>query len=240
MRKLIYVTIVVAAAACGDGAGAGSDGGGGTGGSAGGGGSGNTGLPSTLAGTWDLMGGASAGVQGTLTLSANQLKVQLGGGTFDLQVGATPSFTWTAHDAPTFTVTHTPVDVDFGALAIGVGGDWMIGGPGGGSCVGSIRGDALTGGCAHAGSPPSPLPSLNRQVHATRTQKLDSIFGELGGAWTISDNGAGSCSAMISGATVSVSCKNGTANAGSITVTFSDGLASGFTDSGAEFSARRR
>ena len=116
----------------------------------------------------------------------------------------------------------------------------MFAGPGGGSCVGSLRADAATGGCTHAGASPYPMPSLNRQVHATRMQKLDSIFGELGGTWSIADDGAGSCTVTFSGATLSASCKNGTSSAGGITITFSDGVASGFSDGGVEFSARRR
>ena len=244
MRKWMWITLVAAFAACGsgDGNGNGSDGGGGNGGSgAGGGGGGVTGLPSTLAGTWELSGSSAGSVDGLLVLSSTSAHLTVGGGTFDLQAGSTPSFTWsTASEAQMFTASHTPVAVDFGALPLALGGDWAFHGPGNGSCVGSIRGDAASGGCSGAGEPPSPVPSLNRQVQVTHASKLDSIFGALGGTWTLTDNGGGACTFTFQGATLSASCKDGSDPAGGVTITFSDGLASGFTDSGAEFSARRR
>jgi hypothetical protein len=245
MRKLIYVTMVVAAAACSSGAGSDSDGGGGgggggAGGGAGGGGGGTTSLPSTLAGTWELSGSSAGHVDGLLVLSSTSLHIAVNAITFELHAGGAPSLTYTnGSEMPALTVSQTPVAVDYGALPITVGGDWMIGWSGG-SCVGSLRADAATGGCTHAGAPPSGLPGLNRQVHATRTSKLDSIFGELGGTWSIADGGSGTCTATFSGATLSASCKNGTSSTGGLTITFSDGVASGFTESGAEFSARRR
>lgn len=245
MRKMMWITLVAAAAACGTGSGDGSDGTGGNGGGGGnagasGGGGGVTTLPSTLAGTWELSGSSAGNVDGVLVLSSTSAHLTIGGGTFDLQAGSTPAFTWTGSNTPTFTVSHTPVAVDFGALPLAVGGDWTFTGTGGGSCVGSIRNDAASGGCSGAGRPPSPLPSLNRQVQVTHTSKLDSIFGALGGVWTLTDNGSGTCTFTFQGATLSASCKSGVVDKGGVTITFSDGMASGFTDAGAEFSAHRR
>jgi hypothetical protein len=221
MQRMIWITALLAAS-CGGGSNNGDGGGG---------------LPSTLAGTWDLS--ASSGV-GALTLSSSRLQVSMGGAVFDLQLGTAPSLAWTdASGALAIQTTQIPATVDFGVLPLGLGGDWTFAAKGA-SCAGSIRADSATGGCTNAGRPPSALPSLNRHVTAHRTATSDSIFGALGGTWSISDDGAGSCSANFVGATLTASCKSGSTKVGGITVTFSDGLASGSTDSGAEFSARRR
>jgi hypothetical protein len=217
MRRMIWITALVAAS-CG-------------------GGNGSGGLPSTLTGTWDLS--ASSGV-GALTLSSSRLQVSMGGAVFDLQLGSAPTLAWTDKSGTlAITTTQIPATLDFGVWPFGLGGDWTFAAKGA-TCAGSIRADSATGSCANAGRPPSPLPSLNRHVTAHRTATADSIFGALGGTWSITDDSSGSCSVNFVGATLTASCKGGNSSVGGITVTFSEGLASGTTDSGAEFTARRR
>jgi hypothetical protein len=220
MRNLIWITLL-AAAGCG--------GGGGGGGS------------SSLAGTWELSSGNSSSSKGMMVLSSSRLTLTLGDATFDLQVSPSATLAWTTKsDAPAFTVTRTAADVDFGALPVALGGDWMIHGPHGGSCIGSVRADAITGGCSGVGSVPSGLPSLNRQVQIAHASTLDSIFGALGGVWNLSDDKGASCNATFSGATLTAKCKaSATSSEQSVTVTFGDGIASGMTNGGIEFSARR-
>jgi hypothetical protein len=195
--------------------------------------------PSSLAGTWELAGATGSTPAGTLVLSSSRLTINLGGDVFDLQVSGTPTLSWTDHGSPTpINTIHNGGSFNSGALGLGLGGDWGFSGASGGSCSASLQSGSFVGSCAGAGY--GPLFNLNRHATATRTAQLDSIFGDLGGMWTVSDDNNGSCAITVQGATISASCKSGGARWGGVTLTFGDGLVSGTTDSGDEFSARRQ
>jgi hypothetical protein len=189
----------------------------------------------SLVGTWELAGAVGSAPQGTLLLTSSRLSINLGGDGFDLKVDGTPTFSWVDHGAsPSITATHTNGSFNGGALPLGIGGDWTFSGTTGGSCSASLQSASFVGDCAGVGYG-SPI-DLNRHAIATRIKQLDSAFGDLGGTWTVSDSNGGSLMATLQGATVRATLSSG----GGITVTFGDGMASGTTDSGAEFSARRQ
>ena len=66
------------------------------------------------------------------------------------------------------------------------------------------------------------------------------MFGDLGGTWSLTDDGGYSCTFTLQGSTISASCGSKGGSTGGLTLTFADGVVSGTTDSGAEFSARRQ
>jgi hypothetical protein len=193
----------------------------------------STGGGTSLVGTWELAGAMGGPAQGTLILTASHLTVNLGGDVFDLQVDGTPALSWTDHNRPaSISATHTGGGVNLGILPLALGGDWTFTGASGGQCSASLQSASIIGSCAGAGY--SPLLALNRHATATRIAKLDSVFGDLGGTWTVSDGG-GSCTITLQSATIMGSC-----GGGGVSMTFGDGVVSGHTDSGGEFSARRQ
>ena len=204
------------------------------------GGSGGSGS-SSLLGTWDLVGATGGAPQGTLVLTSSRLTITVGSVVVALSVDGKPTFDWTDGDGPTpITATHAGAGVDFGIVPLQLGGDWTFTGAQGGSCSASVQSASLLGSCSGVGRAPAPLPSLNRHATAMRTRELGSVFGDLGGAWSVSDDHGASCNITVQGATIMASCSSHGSSAGGVSLTFGDGVVSGTTDSGVEFSARRR
>ena len=73
---------------------------------------------------------------------------------------------------------------------------------------------------------------------AQRRAVLASMFGDLGGSWTVVTPSA-TCDVTFQDNTFSASCSQ-SGSQGTLDLTFTDGLASGKTSQGAELSAKRR
>jgi len=207
---------------------------------------------SDLTGTWDLVATSPSGAPetGTMILAKDSLSLDLG--TTQLTytaTGSSLSVTW-SHDGTTSSIAtqRTPAALDLGIVPLDVGGTWAFSSPSrADACQADLTQPSWTGGCdVYVAGWPSALPEPVPGVHyvATRTQTLDSAFGDLGGVWTASDGrgGPGSCVVTFQGSDFSAAC-NGAAGSlnGTVQLTFAGTTsASGTTSHGFELSAHRQ
>jgi hypothetical protein len=234
----------VQALATKDGGGGGSGAGADTGDGGQGGGSCTT--PTSLAGTWDIVGEISgqSSVSGTLVISQNTFTVQFGDSMLVYTTPAGPT-TWSDDNGQvnlTTVESGTPVGINFGALPFTLGDSWSFSN-GDANCAGSLFATSWTSSCSGADEIPEPLPeSLDGDFSGQKTSAATSIFGELGGTWTFAANGETSgCQATVSGNSVSIQCDEDSEDlAGTAQATFCDGVITGTTSTGVQFSARLR
>ena len=205
--------------------------------------------PTSLSGTWDVITGAhgETPITGVIVLGPDRLEVTFGQGslTFAATTSGPASLTWVERGiVEPLRYARAPAGgVDLGILPLALDGHLDIGDPArpDASCTGDLAEGSMSAGCigTHT-SRLRDLPSLDDRIVGTRTSRLSSAFGALGGTWTF-DNGSGShCEATFSGTTVTLVLSWKGKDEGTMTVVFSDGLVTGVTDRGAEFTARRR
>jgi hypothetical protein len=229
MSKRFAVALAAAALV-----GCGNNGGGGPGGS-------------TLAGSWDLTASTTTS-SGTLILDDKSINISIGDYTFLMHVnGAQADLTWSSRygGISQVKVTHAPAALDLGAIPLQVGGDWTFSTPSGqGGCLGTLSPAAWTGSCTQV-DVSTPIYDLydSPNAHATRVATHDSMFGDLGGDWTVSNGGAAHLDVSVAGNTLQAtlySSAGTTSSEGGLMLAFNGGLASGTTSGGVEFSAQRR
>ncbi len=194
---------------------------------------------SALAGTWDLTAtptSRSASTSGSLVIGPSRIELTVGGSTLALE-GRGSTITLTS--SPDVHVTHEPAALDTGALPLDVGGIWLAASADGSQqCHARLTTSAFSGDCSAVDTGGWGVP-LHGSVHGTRALSLASSFGDLGGAWTITQ-GDVTCTAVFEGNDFSLSCIRDGVLTGSLSAHVTDSLASGTSSAGTEFAARRR
>jgi hypothetical protein len=196
----------------------------------------------SVVGTWDLIASNGTGQSntGTLTIDASTFIFSAGERSLAFRAnGSALTLTWA--DGPKnvpINVSHTATPVDVGLEPIAAGGSWIFSSTTSSeSCSATLGSDAFTATCADVHS--TPFGTLNGTLNAQRSQKAQSIFGELGGTWHVAGSGGGGVDATFSGNTFTASLF-GSAGSGTMTLRVCNGVASGSTSAGFEISAQRR
>jgi hypothetical protein len=205
-----------------------------------------------LSGTWDLVGSSPNGTPqtGTISIAHNVFVITIGQSVLSYTMqGAALSVTWTDDGKTDNIVTSlgTPTtSTSYGIVPIHLGGPWKFADSNNPANECHFDGElgVFTAGCSgtHA---IVPSYALSNVYTATRTQVLDSQFGDLGGTWKgLATNGdpSGGCTFTFQGSTISSSCAaDSNWLAGTADLTFQGtSMASGKTGNGVEYSAKRR
>jgi hypothetical protein len=196
----------------------------------------------SVAGTWDLIASNGRGESstGTLTIDANTFVFSSAEKSLAFRAnGSSMSLTWTdgSKQVP-INVSHTAAPVDVGLEPIAAGGSWIFSSTTGPeNCTATLGSDSFTATCAGVHS--TPFGTLSGTVTAQRSQKAQSIFGELGGTWHLTGSDGGGVDATFSGNTFTATLF-GQAGDGSMNMHVCNGVASGSTSTGFELSAQRR
>jgi hypothetical protein len=206
----------------------------------------NGNVASTLNGTWDVLI-STMPEETTAVLELSPTSFRLDGGATHIAVdlsSAGPSIHGDINGAmDTIMGTHSSAPVDLGQLPFALGGSWILSGSKGGHCTGDVAADAIGINCPNLDEPLLDVladPSL-RSGRSTeqRTSKLSSIFGELGGEWTVVSHN-NNCNVKVQGSEFHAECGEVARARDTITITFVNGVAAGSTSAGLEISARRR
>ena len=206
-----------------------------------------------LSGTWDVIGSRPGGVPVALTITIDSQHIAV--------TGAKESFV-AARSSTGFVITYSLGDrsaqvlalqenggsMKFGALPIDLSGAWSFRTPDfsdGIGCNATLAITNLSGVCAQASLPQwvAGYQLSNGSARGVHESPLaPSMFGDLGGTWTMSTTRGAACTFEFRDNTFSSLCGNGFGNAalGGVNVAFSGATASGTTTSGVEFSAHRR
>jgi hypothetical protein len=206
------------------------------------------GAPGSLAGTWDFSGSTTNGkpTSGVLDVDADTFHITID--RTDLMMKATGNqavLTYTdGSNAPVINTAHASSAMSLGAIPLAfAGGQWTFTGDAtsrGANVTTTVSSSAVTAQGSNVDGHPQGLPDLNGSFTAGRTSQLDSIFGDLGGEWVLTASDT-TIDAKFSGSTVAITVSGRSATKpGSLTVTVGDGIVSGTTTDGFEFSARRR
>jgi len=200
--------------------------------------------PTTIAGTWDVQGSQTNATPTTATLviDDSHFTFAVTGGdslTFSEQTG-TLSLTWQdEYETLPIASTHTSATLSEGIIPLGIGGSWTFTSQSSG-CTASVAASQFGATCSDVEGLPDPLPyRLDGTATGQRTSTASSIFGDLGGVWHIAAGSAGG-DATFSGNTFSVVWSGDPWGNGAVSVVFCDGIASGTTSDGVEFSAHLR
>jgi hypothetical protein len=262
MRTLLPFLFVSAVLGCGGtqsstaSSGGSSSGGSSSGGSSSGGSSGilgDAGLPSvtcgndnvsSIQGTWDLIASRPGGDQGvaTMTIDAGTFSFASGGKSLVFTAsGPTMTLLWTdATRQVPISTTHSDAPVDVGLVPLALGGQWsFMSTTDAESCSASLGANGFNATCNDVRS--TPFGTLRDTVVGQRSQKLDSIFGELGGTWHLAAGGGGGADVEISGNTFTAKVENANGTSqGSVQIKVCEGTASGVTSDGFEISGTRQ
>jgi hypothetical protein len=194
---------------------------------------------SALAGTWDLTAtptSRSASTSGSLVIARSRIALTIGGNTLELE-GRGSAMTLTS--SPDVNVAREAAPLDTGALPLDVGGIWRAtSADGAEQCHARVTSTAFSGDCSVIDTGGWGV-ALHGSVHGTRALTLASSFGDLGGAWTITQ-GDVTCTAVFEGNDFSLSCIRDGVLTGSLSAHVTGSLASGTSSAGMEFAARRR
>jgi len=205
-------------------------------------------MPTTIAGTWDVLGSRHGDkpVAATLVIDDAHFSFVVTDGdglTFSAQGGAL-TLTYQgrgSHPGGPIATTHVSAPLAEGIIPLGLGGQWTFASAPA-MCQATIAAPTFTASCAGTDDFPEPLPrDINGSITGQRLSTLPSLFGDLGGAWHVAGGNNEGCDATFSGNTMTAICQSSPfgSNDG-LTVTFCDGLAVGTTTAGAEFSAHRQ
>jgi hypothetical protein len=200
--------------------------------------------PKTLAGTWDVQGSRSNAAQtsATVVIDGSHFTFAVTGGdslSFSEQAG-TLSLTWQdEYETLPIATTQTSAALSEGIIPLGIGGAWTFTSHSSG-CTANIAPSQLGATCSGVEDLPAPLPyRLEGTATGQRTATASSVFGDLGGVWHITA-GSAAGDATFRGNTFSVVWSGDPWGDGNVSVVFCDGMASGTTSDGVEFSAHRR
>jgi hypothetical protein len=230
-----------------------------------GGSSGNSGATSNpgsspLSGTWDVISSVG-GPTRTATLTLQPTLFELTWDELDVTAdlsNVVPNITYTihsddSHQSGAVTATHLAQPLDLGQMPYGMlGGSWNFRGRESDQCTANVQPGAIEVDCSNLAPPlistlqgfdfGKNMPLGTGTSTAQRTSTADSMFGELGGAWTVVTPLA-KCDVTFQANRVHASCNQswrlGQTRVGLLDLTVENGVASGTTNAG-EFSARRR
>jgi hypothetical protein len=203
-------------------------------------------MPTTIAGTWDVQGSQANATPSTslLVIDDSHFTFAATRGaslTFSAQGGAMTLVWQDDQGALPITTTHTGTALAQGIIPLNLGGTWTFvnGSSGCHADIGVSQFSAsCTGGVVDL---PEPLPeSLDGTVTGQRVSTASSVFGDLGGTWHIPLASGATGDATFSGNTLTVVWKGEPWGDGTASLSFCDGIASGGTSEGVEFSAHRR
>lgn len=145
--------------------------------------------------------------------------------------------------------THIPQPVDLGMLPLDLGGVWTFE-RAGERCDATMLDGEASFSCDRVrfDRPPQPLPRGLKSGQAVRTSTAESIFGRLGGVWSVTGGGVERCSATFVGQTFTCECQREEDRSwadtwkidGYVEVHFDGDIATGADDEGREFMAIRR
>ncbi len=195
---------------------------------------------SSLSGIWDVTADQDGNQsKARIELSEKKLLITDGsGGTFEFAIDSSGalagSFVEEKNDDPeTFVGDHEGNAFSFGAGLLPIGGSWTFTGDEKGhsddACRFTLGNGSLTASCddVHIG-----FHVRNKSVTGTRTKTAESIFGDLGGTWTVEDDKDGrSCTFTFEGKTFESRCAKGDF-AGTTSLTFEETTLTGSSSSG--------
>jgi len=193
---------------------------------------------SRLAGTWDLVVTTDTSVgMGVLSLNENAGTITLDETTGTAAVDGNGNGTGSWQDgigSAGCSIEHTGAAVDTGEIPLDLGGDWTFASTEDldARCTSLLQPSRFTNTCTRSWQ----ILGASAEMTATRVTAEESIFGDLGGSWTFVA-GSSECTVTLAGATFSASCDGG---ADTVSATVADGLASGTSTFGFEFTAQRR
>jgi len=216
------------------------------------GGSGGAGVPvapGSLSGIWDAIGTRNGGhaSSAVITIDADRLAIVTDrerfdavrtGNTFEITYlggGRTEQLQASRTSAGTSSLGEFPINLSGGWTVVDTRPDAV------GSCESLLADDALTGSCRDVVWLPRILGAF-RDGFATgeRIAPLDSIFGDLGGAWDIRGTGNGGCLVRFEGQRFQAECSGAGYVDGLLEAEFDGATLSGRSSGGYEFSAQRR
>jgi len=206
--------------------------------------------PGAFAGTWDLTNARSA-TAAVLVLQQDALKVTAGTEEFSYASvsGALEVKYRKGSRTSAITTTRTSSLINLGALGLDLGGAWTFASTNEPSkkCTLDAQAASFVAACNENFNWPRefPEPDEDRVYTATRVKQLPSVFGDLGGEWTATDNvdKKGTCTFTFQDRTVSSVCTEAKELTGSMSLTFSDdGTATGTAGGGgaASLAGRKR
>ncbi len=200
----------------------------------------------TLAGTWDYWVSTDSGLtSGTIEIAPDRFRF-----TVDVEesefrywddAGTLGAVYNDSSDGSILDVTRTVAPLNTGALALSLGGSWIFSETfGTAQCAITLQQETFTWTCDGVGGTYwSPSPSTD--LVGTRTRPLESMFGDLGGEWLVSEPSPGpSCTITFEGATFTADCTAAPNLSGSVTIGFSGNTASGTVTPSGEISALRQ
>jgi hypothetical protein len=198
---------------------------------------------SSIQGTWDLIASRAGGDQGvaTMTIDAGTFSFASGGKSLVFTVsGPTMTLLWTdATRQEPISTTHSDAPVDVGLIPLALGGQWTFTSTTSSqNCGASLGANGFNATCNVSST---PFGTLRDTVVGQRTQKLDSIFGELGGDWHLAAGAGGGADVEIQGSTFTAKMQQASGSSlGSVQIKVCQGTASGVTSQGFEISGTRQ
>jgi hypothetical protein len=210
-------------------------------------GSGGAGTPpSTLAGTWEVIESGDTAPLGLITLGKDELVIAFGNSQLSYRAEnglLTVSYQEGATKTPV-AATRQAKALDTGALALELGGTWSFTASDGSgeACNAQVDPGSFTASCSGV-TPPDPVPPATGTITGSRIETRSSIFGELGGLWTVTTEN-GHCTAELVDNEFMSTCEGepgGTEHGihGSVEIVFNGDIASGHASDAIEFSAHR-
>lgn len=211
---------------------------------------------SPLNGTWDMMHGATGA--GTITISPTTFALDVPG----IHVMADVSTAVPAVEASStqsgrtktgaITTIHADEALDLGQVPYALGGTWNVSGSEADRCSAEVKVGSVGIDCTNVAPPlqntlqdydfVEQKPLGSGRSAAQRTRKRSSIFGELGGDWTVVTPRV-TCKVTFEDDRLTATCDRKRnfqeKSTGTISLTFAEGIAIGTTNAG-EVSARKR
>jgi hypothetical protein len=195
-----------------------------------------------LTGVWDLVVTGDGVATDTIEISEELLRVTTSERELVL-VRTSDGYDGTYEGGLVRATPWEAADLELGALPLPVGGRWRLEDINSSLdwCDYSLNASSFSGDCTDGVYHPPDLPDLGGVViTAARVKALTSVFGDLGGEWTVESSDGARCNVRLAGPSLELSCQDGGAYSGSVSMVFSRDSLSGSTDRGIEFAAQRR
>jgi len=203
----------------------------------------------SLRGTWDVVGSSLGRQESTfvVTLEPSSFTVVTADDSLHVLLagdGADIAFSYSRQIDSVVATQGAHGQANLGALPIDISGDWNFSSsqPGGGNCSWSLEADAVSGSCNESNFRPiwAPDPGTGTMT-GRRTRAAQSMFGDLGGEWTLNFTDGGSLTAVFEGNNMALTLSDEIARSVRwFNLTFDGDSAYGTADGGLEFSANRR
>jgi hypothetical protein len=195
-----------------------------------------------LTGAWDLVVTGDGVATDTIEISVDLLRVTTSKRELVL-VRTSDGYDGTYEDGFVRATSREGEDLDPGALPLPIGGRWLLEDISSSLdwCDYTLSAASFSGDCTEGVYHAPDFPDLGSAVvTAVRVKALTSVFGDLGGEWTVETGEGARCNVLLDGPSLELSCQDAHAYSGSVSMVFSRDSLSGFTDRGIEFAAQRR